>query len=432
MKKILLVFSILLLCSFLFANETKTIVDVQGFGVTRNEAIQNALIEAIKQTKGVSIDSQKSFAKDIAQVSVSDNGSNSRNVGVSSLSMSQVKEATKGIIDQYRILDEKKLGAHEYQVDLSVKILGYKAPGLSHKSRRKIAVMPFYSSDKYFKLNNKTYKSSKVSDMLTQTLTNNMTQARKFAVLDRSYTRDMASEMNLLSSEKVSLSQKVKLGQRLGADYLLVGTIQNASFYNKTSRNMSLGTTTNKNIVELIVDYRIVVVGTSQIKWSDTVKASIDVSGTGVSYKMLLQNSLEKVSQEITISLLENIYPPRIIDISRIGNIVLNQGGNSFKIGMKFDVMKLGKKMIDPYTKEPLGRLEEKVAELEITRVTPKLSYAKVVDGTLGLISKNDICRRKQNGSAFSGSEIIEDNKDWRGAGNVVVEDGGGVHLPFD
>ncbi|MDA7817976.1 hypothetical protein N9A28_07285 [Sulfurimonas sp.] len=590
MRKLLLI-CIFCLPAFLTAGEQVTVVEVNGFGISRDEAVQNALVEALKQAKGVSIDSKKMFSKNIRQNSVSQNGESSKNLDIASMSQKRVKEATKGIINEYRILDTRKISASEYEVDLAVKILKYKSPGASNKNRRKIAVMPFViktnsstPSSNIFKANSASldkdillldtsgslnhantvseikritkgylkdgksiigfndnaypvnrlrdlkfgggtstskalkaavdgdYKyvvlitdgqandsrktelqarhlknngaklcsvfisnsgksipsslnkmsdqvflssnvssafnmcsgkvrekllgisaakpSNNISSMITQALTTNITQSRKFAVVDRTYMREMAFEMNLINSNQVPLSEKVKLGQKLGADYLLVGTIRKADIHNEVTHNQSLGTSSSKNIAEFIVDYRIIVVGSSQIKWSDTLKATIDMSNNNGTSAMVMQDAVEKVSANITNSLLGNIYPIRIAQITKDGHIVLNQGGNTVKEGTRLDVMRLGKKIIDPYTKESLGRTESKTAEIEITRVTAKLSYAKVVDGTVSMLKKNDVCRRKST-DTFANNSVEVDNPNWKKT-NIKVDDGGGVRLPFD
>ena len=413
----------------LFGATTTTTVEVNGYGVSRDEALQNALIEALKQTKGVSIDSQKAFAKKLKQTNASVDGQNSRSMRVDSLSQSAVKEATKGLVNSYRILSSRKLSSHEWEVRAVVKILKFKSPGLSTKNRRKIAIMPFYYAQESFLIDNKRYSGVKLSLLLNQALTSDITQSRRFAVVDRTYVQDMANELGLIASKHTPLSQKVKLGNMLGADYLLVGTIQAADMHTDVSSNRLLGTTSSKRTAEFIVEYRIIVVGTSQIKWSDTAKAVIDL-GSSQSTQMALQNAIEKVTASIANALLENIYPIRVIDNTDGQNIVLNQGGKTLHVGDKLDVMRLGKKMFDPYTKEPLGRLERKVATIEIVRVNPKISFGRVVEGKASAIKRNDICRRVKFASS-SDSSAQADNPNWRKS-SVEVKDGGGVTLPFD
>ncbi len=430
MKQLLFILFFVFIPNFLLAVQTTTTVQVKGFGITRGEAIQNALIEALKQTKGVSIDSKKAFSKRIQQKNISINQKNSRKIAVHSLSQSAVKEATKGLINSYRILDVQKAGNHEWNVKLLVKILGYKSPGLSTNHRRKIAVMPFYYAKRYFHIAGQQYSGTKISNMLSQSLTNDFTQSRRFAVVDRTYLRDMSKELGIITSGQTPLSQRVKLGQKLGADYLLVGTIQAANMHTTNTHNQLLGSNSSQKNAEFIIDYRIIVVGTSQIKWSATKKAVIDLSHSQNSTEMALTNAIENVAHSIANELLSNIYPVRILKITRVGTIVLNQGGNSLQVGTKMNIMHLGEKMIDPYTHESLGRLENKVATIQITNVTPKLSYAKVIKGSLNNIKRNDICRRIKK-QQFSANTVVQDNPNWKKS-SVKIESNGGVRLPFD
>ena len=405
-------------------------VSVVAEGMSKQEAISNALVEAISRIKGVEVASKTKSSFSNEEFSSSKNGVENKGSFSENSFKKDINSITKGVVKTYEVIDAQRVG-DRWEVELLVSIPVYKEVGISTKNRRKIAVMPFHTLDKRYIMGKYTYKGKEVADILTQALVTNMTQARKFAVLDRSYVSDMAKEMNLLNSSEVNLSQKVKLGQKLGADYIIVGTIKNASIYEKNSYNRSLGTKNQSNMVELIVDYRVIVVGTSQIKWSDTQKVTLQSSNTNQSFRMLMQNSMEKLASKITTSLLQNIYPIRVLKVTNSGMIVLNQGGNSVKKGMRLDVMHAGKKMYDPYTKELLGNIEEKVAEIEVIRVTPKLSYAKVVDGTLDLVGVKDICRFKKDDS-LKNSTSLKDNKDWRGAGDVKINKGGGVHLPFD
>ena len=101
--------------------------------------------------------------------------------------------------------------------------------------------------------------------------------------------------------------------------------------------------------------------------------------------------------------------------------ITINQG--NLKVGSKYEVFKLGKKIIDSYTKESLGRSEIKVGKAEIIRVLPKYSIAKIIEGK---VSKNNILR----------SIVIENEKDeFEKIGkesDVKIKSNGGVVLPFD
>jgi len=73
---------------------------------------------------------------------------------------------------------------------------------------------------------------------------------------------------------------------------------------------------------------------------------------------------------------------------------VLNQGGKTLQQGDRLDVYFLGEELFDPYTKESLGQMEEKIAVVEVVRVNAKTTYAKVVDGDAELIEPEFIVRR--------------------------------------
>ena len=397
-----------------------------GFGTTREEAVNNAIVEAIGQLNGISIRKKIIVQDSSAETSSSDKYAYKYN--------SKIQKITQGKADSYSIESVEQISENKYEAVVKIKKtttrVHFKSPGLSTKHRRKIAIMPFYYAKKQFHIAGEQYSGAKVSDMLSQSLTNDFTQSRRFAVVDRTYLRDMSKELGIITSGQTPLTQKVKLGQKLSADYLLVGTIQAANMHTTNTHNQLLGTNSSTKNAEFIIDYRIIVVGTSQIKWSSTKKAVIDLSSSYDSAQMVLTNAIERVSHDITNELLSNIYPVRVLKVTRVGTIVLNQGGNSLQAGTKMNIMHLGEKMIDPYTHEPLGRLETRVATIEVTDVTPKLSYAKVIEGSLNNIKKNDICRRLK-GQKMGMNGVVQDNLNWRKS-SVKVESNGGIKLPFD
>ncbi len=403
--------------------KTKTAEGV-GVGQSREEAVNNAIAEAIGQLNGVSIKKE---------ILVDDTSTQSSNSDTSDYKYnSKIKKITDGKADSYTIIHVEKCDDKKYEATVSITKTtiktSFKAPGIGTQNRRTIAVMPFYISQSSFTIGSQSYSSTKIADIIAQAITTNMTQSRKFAVIDKTYTHDMEKELNLIASNEVPLSQKIKLGQKLGADYLLVGTIQRADMQVNNNLNRSTGETSSQSVAEFIIDYRVIVVGTSQIKWSDTTKIVLDMSNSDTSINMRLQNAVETVSAQITNTLLGNIYPIQVVKITPMGEIILNQGGNLVKKDSIFNVFKLGENICDPYTKESLGQEEIQVATIEITKVNPKTSYAKVIEGTLSLVKNGYICRVKsQNLESLK----IQDNKDWKNS-SVEVQENGGIKLPFD
>ncbi len=90
--------------------------------------------------------------------------------------------------------------------------------------------------------------------------------------------------------------------------------------------------------------------------------------------------------------------------------------------GTVLEVYTEGREIIDVDTNEPLGKTETLIARIKVEKVSPTISYAKLVDGELSKLSGGLICR------AQKGEEkIIEGLKS-----EMERTPGGGVKLPFD
>ena len=62
---------------------------------------------------------------------------------------------------------------------------------------------------------------------------------------------------------------------------------------------------------------------------------------------------------------------------------MIGTGGDMFKVGDQYRLIQYGEKIIDSYTKESLGRKEKIIGMIEITEVTPKMSYGKVLNSSV-------------------------------------------------
>nr|WP_236103534.1 hypothetical protein [Campylobacter armoricus] len=60
-----------------------------------------------------------------------------------------------------------------------------------------------------------------------------------------------------------------------------------------------------------------------------------------------------------------------------------------------YECYSLGEVIKDVYTKENTARIETKSGKVQIIRSTPKLSYAKILEGS---VKKGDICRPLDDG----------------------------------
>ncbi len=380
--------SLFLLSLSLNAQEGTRVVNLKqyhGYGATKTLALQNALIEAVKQKNGAYVQSVKKLFKSSSKHYAS-NGQESASLTKMNSAMTQdIRVATAGFIDNYEILNMKK-DADGYDATIQVKTVEYRAPGNSAHKRRKMVIVPSYTENVAFRVLKDIKSPKDVSYNLSQELTNAITQTRKFSVLDRNNNGAYKNEKNFILSPDAHKDEILKLGQALGTDYLVVSTIKEFKITQEKKYIKSIGQEVTKLKAFATVNYQILTMATRQIKWSNTV--DFEFTPKGHNEQQIFYNVLRKISKDLTNEIIENIYPIRISKVSSNGNAILTQ---TAPMGTIYDVFKLGDKIYDPYTKEFLGYDEIKTGTIKIVRSLAKVSYGEVIDGD---VQANSICRR--------------------------------------
>jgi curli biogenesis system outer membrane secretion channel CsgG len=432
LNKIILIY-FLAISGIASANVEVEKVTVFGYGNTRAQAVQSGLIEAIKQRKGVSIDVVRNYERQMNKQSFSINDIDVNITKFSNESNNSIKEVTSGTVQKYNIINLAKNNDNEWEAQLEIVFKKYKTPGITPHSRRKIAIMPFRTLMPSYKVNSNRYTDNAFSKNFNQHLTNHLTQARRFTILDREYMSEYLTERGVILSSNSSTDEQIKLGEALGADYILVGKIGQASIGYKDTTLDIIGDINSSYKAEIDIDYRIIVLATRQVKWSDTVSLSLDSE----IIDKITHNKQDNAASQAILSyfasiisnqLMSNIYPLRVVSKSINRNtIVLNQGGKSLSIGDRLEVMSLGEQVTDPYTGESLGQQEYTIATIEVTSVQPKMSIAKIITGGIESIDELDIVRRIVE--SIANKDL--DSNSWRKS-NTTVLDNGGVILPFD
>lgn len=383
-----------------------------GIGVSREEAVSNAIAEALGQINGIKI--SKESLKTVHSVKTNDG-----HEGIYTYNNS-IKRITSGRADSFKIIDVNEFeGRFEARVEViksrTTKV--YKTPGLNPNNRRSIIVLPanlvggtFISSDEY-------KSSSLVNINLSQELINSITQTRKFNVLDREENRAYYNEKSILQSTDSGKNEILKLGQVMGTDYILLTSIKDFNI-SKEKANKYISSLNDSYDASVTIQFKVITMATRQIKFSNT--RTYNFKPSGKNQNQLYYDALKYISNKISSELIENIYPLKVSSVEG-GNIVLNQG--NLLEGSKYEVFKLGKKIIDSYTKESLGRSETKTGTIEIVRSLPKYSVAKIVEGK---VSKGDVARTLFVDESSSGiyNKIGKES-------NAEVTESGGVKLPF-
>lgn len=394
-------------------------VEVEGRGATLNDAITDGLVQAIGQVNGKSIESQK--AQETVRSIRTDSGG--QEASFSKDQSSRIFEQTRGVVKEYRVLDQQEGANGRWKVRLGVVVAKYEqAKGTN---RLRIAVFPFRiagfergdetvadkseklikagmdrllsasgeaapdqgqtseSLAKRFSLPDGPGDPERMERLLNEGVVSYLTQTRKFTVLDRQYISEALGEEGLIKSANVPIEETAKLGQQLSADYIMVGTLEKL-----TARRVQQKMRTTDRVISSVYgdvefSYRIIDVASRMVKFSDLFDSQ--VRGGALASGKAPDTALAKMtSQAVGETVLYAIYPILIEKVSG-DSVTIGQGGKGIKSGDTYEVFLRGEKIVDSYTKESLGYDERKVGVVEITNVRSKTSSARVVESSVDL-----------------------------------------------
>lgn len=342
-------------------------VMADGEAPSRDLAIAKALVEALQQVTGTAIASTQQMSAALAGAA----GPDGAVTVLSEASQAEIIRQTNGVIRAYRVLGVSQEVGSQVIVHLSVTVEKYTPKGLGGDTRRRIAVAPFTDP---------AGRSSSAGKRFAERLTAYLVQTRRFAVVDRGNDEAYASEMSLLASGQTPAAERARIGQVIGADYVVVGHLQASTSQTTETLIPVTGEVARSTSVSAgRTDYAVIEIATRQVKFTGSI-----VGG----------GSDDAVAGRIGDEIGEAIYPMRIIDSSDPNELVINQGGTGMKPGQQFKAFELSQELFDPYTKESLGRREREVGRVEVVRVLSKLSYARLVQGKLPPSGADLVLRR--------------------------------------
>jgi len=366
-----------------------------GRGSSLVEAINSAISEAVGRVNGKAIETTTELQKVAMSVSTKDD----EKYFAGDSYKKRIATATKGVVSSYDVIKQERKGDAAWEVTLLVRVATYKRTKASQ--RKRIAVMPLRVAEKEFVIDNQPIDKMSIRSQIENDIVAYLVQSRKFTVLDRDYMREITNEKQIITEGKTPVEEMARLGQELVADYILVGNLEDIGFGTVKVMMKTSSAEFEKTSGVAEFSYRIIDVATRQVAFADHVslRASatdlkeIRIMGAEKKPAALLAKIIaNKVGQKV----LDAIYPILLINANERG-VFLGQGGTSMKIGDQFDVFQYGERMVDPYTKEFLGREEAYVGTIEIVRVRPKYAQAKIIISDIDIIKefkpKKFVCR---------------------------------------
>ena len=356
-------------------------VSAEGYGDTQEVALREALSKALAQVTGAEISTNSSIASMMAETEVEASGSRESvsTIGVVQKTSSSVK--TDGYIKSYQIDSTSLDGDQMFVVRVTAVIPKYEAEASSNRKRIALTQTKVLSGSRLFDIRN----SSELRDMVDQAIESNLVQSRKFSVLSRRNLSDMTKELDLIASDSVTRSEKAKLGQLLGGDFILIPEVADANAHMAERYVQATGQTLVSPKGGMTLNLKVISVATGEIKFSDTYTARANEHPSSLGL-------IDTIARRAVSDLVARIYPARVVGLA--GNeVILNFGGDTIRPGALYRVYKAGEKLVDPYTGESLGSSQQDVALIEVVRVEAKISYAQIIDGggiTNGMMVKLD------------------------------------------
>ncbi len=245
---------------------------------------------------------------------------------------------------------------------------------------RRMAVMTFRPAQPTFSWYGQPGKTLDWASALADKLNVRLTQTRKFTMLDRKFDAEVQAELARLSDKNAAPADVVRMGQKLGTDYLIVGDVQVNDLQMPAVNPFTNRAMPRPSALFAEVTYRVLLAPTGQLKWTDTVKLDAASFAAGDLASFLSQTS-EAAASSIVDGMMANILPFEIVGRTQSGQLVVGEGGQSLRVGEFLTVFALGEEVKDSRTGEVLDRVEDAVGTVQVVRVTDKVSYVQAVEG---------------------------------------------------
>lgn len=210
---------------------------------------------------------------------------------------------------------------------------------------------------------------------------------RKFRVLSRN--KDMLKAV--LDEQEFAASDLAKgdaatEGNLNNANYLILPTVQDFKLYRKHTPMPNFDSKyRRKDWGLLVVSAQMIDTTTGQIVTTFSLKDTFATrdkivnSNTGYPSSVHYSNMSKEIAKQLANQFVAQVYPMKVVKRTKTGEVILNRGKDGgLKIGDNLNVYFAGEALIDPDTGESLGTSEEFVGTVKVSRILPKLTYARI------------------------------------------------------
>jgi curli biogenesis system outer membrane secretion channel CsgG len=223
----------------------------------------------------------------------------------------------------------------------------------------------------------------------------------RFDLVERERLGSLLAEQDFMASGRGARPSGAKIGQVLGAQYMVYATIVEWTPKKKSKGGGLFGVRVGKNKAEVAISVRVIDAATSQTLFTETDRATagswsvgflrhrgiggnfgIDMSSP-IGYAV--QSTINKLVYRLAMELKDAKWQGAVMKVD--GRTVhINAGENlGMQTGYRLTCISKGEKLVDPATGLEIGHTKSAIGSLMITGVQESYSTAQIVEGCQGL-----------------------------------------------
>ncbi|OWT77337.1 MULTISPECIES: hypothetical protein [unclassified Achromobacter] len=349
------------------AQVTEATVTADGQGMSRDDAIQNALVNAAGQAFGVRLSAQFGTQTIAADGSV-DNQDHSAVMNVLNKNIQQVLNAPQNApILGYDVNNAAENPGHGWEASVTLRYAKYERLG-SDSNRRSVVVV---SSSRQFR------------QQLIQGISQSLVGTRRFDVLNRENDQLFQNEKDFILGDAAANPEIARLSQASGADYLVVAQLQNLGVSNNQRETIAMtGEVLVNSAASGTLQLQVIEFASRKVKWVGSQRFGGNYAGATSVGAGALAGLISGASDKLVARMIDAIYPMQVIKVMG-DTAIVNRGEGGISAGETFAVFQVGEELRDPQSGESLGPIETEVGLGRVTEVKPKFSFLKMASGTL-------------------------------------------------
>lgn len=234
--------------------------------------------------------------------------------------------------------------------------------------------------------NGKSTSLERLSQALESQLTDSFHATRKFKIVSRADLQSVLKERDLNSSSgDAATVEQFKLA---ATKYVLITTIDDYEDLNETATFAGAGNSATRRLIRLSAvgklyetsSGKLVESAPFQTTNSNVAEVRTYTTKDGNLNDELLITSARGMAWKLASRMTDAIYPAKVVSKSD-KQLMLNRGdGTDIAVGEVWNAYKVGEEIIDPDTKESLGREEFLVGKVKIVAINPKTSSAEILE----------------------------------------------------